>query len=214
MTGVTQRKLNPERSDCNISQDDRGLVSFPNKAESMSHLLLCLPWLPPCWLLPVPFYRRSTSQVHYRKQALRHRTFGDSVGDRTRRWELCAVHTGCGASKGLCHETRWWNDPTVLRRFHLVCWGPKGQARRDAWATHKVGPNFLERGHALPCLPSKSEPLVQRTPPGVSCASSAGLSSTGRSLSQVVWLLVISSSLLGKDRWATAVRAQRGGYIS
>lgn len=78
MTGIIERKLNPEQSDCNISQDDRSLVSLPNKAESMSHLFLCLPWLPPCWLLPVPFYRRSTSQVHYRKQTLRHRSFGDS----------------------------------------------------------------------------------------------------------------------------------------
>lgn len=149
------------------------------------------------------------------QEALEHRIFDGSVGDQLRRWVLCLVHTG-GASKCLCYETRRWNDPTVLRRFHLVCRGPKGfiQEIRDAWATHKAAPNFLERGNTLPCLPSKSELLVERTPRGVSWVSLADLSNPGWCLSQVVRLLVISSSLLGTDGWATAVRAQRGGYIS
>ena len=213
MTGRTERKLNPEQSDCNISQDDRSLVSFPNKAESTSHLFLCLPWLLPCWLLPVPFCRRGTSQVHYRNQTLRHRTFGDPVGDWPRRWGRCPVHTGCGASKGLCHETRWWNDPTVLRRFHLVCWGPRGQARHAAWATRKVARHSPERGQALPHLPAKSGPLVERPPPGASCTSRR-LVQPWASLSQAVRLLVISPSLPGRDGCTTTVRARRGGYIS
>lgn len=61
------------------------LVSFPKKAESMSHLLSSLPWLPPCWLFPVPFYHhgRSSGQglLSPLQEALGHSIFGGLVGD-------------------------------------------------------------------------------------------------------------------------------------
>lgn len=70
MTGITERKFNPEQSDCNISQDDRSYFSLPNKAESMSHLFLCLPG--PA-LLATSLFNSTTAALlrpHYRNGRL------------------------------------------------------------------------------------------------------------------------------------------------
>lgn len=109
-------------------------------------------------LPPWPQLRPRTSQSTTGGSGTQHLWW---LGGWLGRWLLCAVCTGCGGSKCLCHGTRRWNDPTVLRRCHPVHRGPKGfiQARRDAWATHKAAPNFREGGHASPCLPHKSAQL-------------------------------------------------------
>ena len=116
-------------------------------------------------LLPWPKLRPRTSQVCYRKlwdiESLVALWVTEEMG-------TFSCSHGCRGSKCLCHETRWWNGPTVLTRFHLVWRGPKGFIQaRHAWATHKAAPSFLELGHTLPCLPPESEQLVERTPQGV-----------------------------------------------
>lgn len=115
-------------------------------------------------------------------------------------------------------ETRRGNGPGALRRFHLVCRGPDGfsQARQDAQATHKA-PQLPGMGSALPSPPSPIEQPVGSTlgvdgalpvppDPQQTYATPDGAS-------------VLGGAIAGDPSpwhgWlSTAIRAQRGGYIS
>lgn len=184
---------------------------------NQSPVILCLSWLPPHWPFPVP--------LHYHGQSWGQglpRSATGSAGISTLCW-LCEWR-GSGyfplftevvgeANVSVLKPGSEMALPHVQRTTVLYTGKTWGLSHTQSC------PHFLERGHALPGLPSESEQLAQWTSPGVSwalprpSASSADILTLEGTFCHrccYCWW----SSHLGTDGWAPAVRAQRAGYTS